>query len=379
MTVDLDRIRRRVADDPALHAAGPAAVRGPALRAAIARAVRAEQVLLDDRGLAAVVRDVTDLFTGLGPAERLLRAPDVTDVMINGPGDVWVERAGRLERTDVTYPDADAVRAAVLRVVGPQGLRFDRAHPTVDTRLPDGSRLHAVGAPLTAAGPLVTVRKFATVAHTWDDLEAVGAVPDVARRLLAAAVADRRAIVCCGRTGTGKTTLLGLLLSEVSSAERVVVVEDAPELALRCPHAVRLETRPATGEGTAAIDFRALVRQALRMRPDRIVVGEVRGTEVVDVLAALATGHEGCMTTVHSRAADEALVRLEGMALLAGLPLSAIRAQLAVSLDLLVVLDRDREGVRGVRQIAEVVGLTADGRLDWRDVWRRAAVAGGGR
>ncbi|HEX6257787.1 MAG TPA: ATPase, T2SS/T4P/T4SS family [Euzebyales bacterium] len=379
MSVDLDRIRRRVADDPALQAAGPAAARGPALRAAIARAVRAEQLLLDDRGLAAVVRDVTDLFTGLGPAERLLRAPDVTDVMINGPGEVWIERAGRLERTDVTYPDADAVRAAVLRVVGPQGLRFDRAHPTVDTRLADGSRLHAVGAPLTSAGPLVTVRRFATVAHSWDDLEAGDAVPPVARRLLTEAVADRRAIVCCGRTGTGKTTLLGVLLSEVSAAERVVVVEDAPELALRCPHAVRLETRPATGEGTAAIDFRDLVRQALRMRPDRIVVGEVRGTEVVDVLAALATGHEGCMTTVHARAADEALVRLEGMALLAGLPLAAIRAQLAVSLDLLVVLDRDSDGARGVRQIAEVEGLTADGRLDWRDVWRRQPVAGGGR
>ena len=182
-----------------------------------------EQLLLDDRGLAAVVRDVTDLFTGLGPAERLLRAPDVTDVMINGPGEVWIERAGRLERTDVTYPDADAVRAAVLRVVGPQGLRFDRAHPTVDTRLADGSRLHAVGAPLTSAGPLVTVRRFATVAHSWDDLEAGDAVPPVARRLLTEAVADRRAIVCCGRTGTGKTTLLGVLLSEVSAAERVVV------------------------------------------------------------------------------------------------------------------------------------------------------------
>jgi pilus assembly protein CpaF len=222
----------------------------------------------------------------------------------------------------------------------------------------------------------VTVRKFATVAHTWDDLEAAGAVPSAARRVLTDAVTDRRAVVCCGRTGTGKTTLLGLLLSEVSSAERVVVVEDAPELALRCPHAVRLETRPATGERTAAIDFRELVRQALRMRPDRIVVGEVRGTEIVDVLAALATGHEGCMTTLHSRAADEALVRLEGMALLAGLPLPAIRAQLAVGLDLLVVLDRDHDGARGVRQIAEVGGLTADGRLDWRDVWRRDASGG---
>jgi len=372
--VDLERVRRRVAQDPVLAGAGTQ--RGPALRSAIARAVRAEQVLLDDRGLAAVVREMTDLFTGLGPAERLLRDAAVTDVMINGPDEVWVERDGRLERTSVAYPDAESLRAAVLRVVGPQGLRFDRAHPTVDTRLPDGSRLHAVGEPLAADGPLVTVRKFATIEHSWDDLEAVGAVPATARRLLRAAVTDRRAIVCCGRTGTGKTTLLGLLLGEVTASERVVVVEDAPELRSRCPHVVRLETRPGGPDGGAPVEFRDLVRQALRMRPDRIVVGEVRGTEVVDVLAALATGHEGCMTTVHARAADEALVRLEGMALLAGLPVPAIRAQLAVSLDLVVVLGRDPDGRRGLRQIAQIDGTGADGRLRWHDLWRRGPIGG---
>ncbi len=370
MSVDLDRIRGRVAHDPVLAAGAPGANRGPALRAAIARAVRAEGLLLDERGLAAVVREMTDLFTGLGPAERLLRSADVTDVMINGPDAVWVERAGRLELTAVTYPDAESLRAAVLRVVGPHGLRFDRAHPAVDTRLPDGSRLHAIGEPLTARGPLVTIRKFATVAHTWDQLQQAGAVPGDVRRLLCDAVADRRAIVCAGRTGTGKTTMLGLLLGEVTAAERVVVVEDAPELALRCPHAVRLETRAVGPDGGVSADFRALVRQALRMRPDRIVVGEVRGTEVVDVFAALATGHEGCMTTVHARAADEALVRLEGMALLAGLPLDAIRAQMAVCLDLLVILGRDASGSRRLQQVATIDGLGADGRLRWHDVWR---------
>jgi len=377
MTVDLERIRRRVAQDPGLSAGGHLS-RGPELRAAIARAIRAEGLLLDERGLAAVVRDMTDQFTGLGPAERLLRDRDVTDVMVNGPGEVWVERRGRLERTSVTYPDAESLHAAVLRVIGPLGLRFDRAHPTVDTRLPDGSRLHAVGAPLTAGGPLVTVRKFATMGHTWDELEAVGAVPADARRLLCAAVAERRAIVCCGRTGTGKTTMLGLLLSEVTDAERVVVVEDAPELQPRCPHVVRLETRPPGAEADAGVDFRDLIRQALRMRPDRIVVGEVRGAELVDVLQALATGHEGCMTTVHARAADEALVRMEGMALLAGLPLAAVRSQLAVCLDLVVVLDRDLNGRRQVRQIAQVDGLAVDGRLRWHDLWRREGGSGAG-
>lgn len=373
MTVALDVIRDRVVADPVLAGRESAIGRGPALRAAIIRAVAAEGLLLDDRGLAAVVRDVTDLCTGLGPVQRLLRAPEVTDVMINGPHDVWVERGGQLERTAVTYPDAEALRSAVVRVVGPLGLRFDRAHPTVDTRLPDGSRLHAVGAPLTSSGPLVTVRRFSTVAHTWDDLASSGAVPHDVRALLCTAVVDRRAIVCCGRTGTGKTTLLGLLLSEVSAAERVVVVEDAPELQPRCPHVVRLETRPPGTDGVPGFDHAHLIRQALRMRPDRIVVGEVRGVEIVDVLQALATGHEGCMTTVHARAADEAAVRMEGMALLAGLPLAAVRAQLAVCLDVLVVLDRDRSGRRHVRQIAEVDGLGVDGRLRMRDLWRAGA------
>jgi pilus assembly protein CpaF len=376
MTVDLERIRRHVAQDAAF-AAGERFSRGPQLRAAIARAVRAEGLLLDERGLAAVVRDMTDLFTGLGPAERLLRDRDVTDVMVNGPKQVWIERCGRLERTPVTYPDAESLQAAVLRVVGPLGLRFDRAHPTVDTRLPDGSRLHAIGAPLTAAGPLVTIRKFATLGHTWDELEASGAVPAGARQLLCAAVAERRAIVCCGRTGTGKTTMLGLLLGEVTDAERVVVVEDAPELQPRCPHVVRLETRPPGAEADTEVGFRDLIRQALRMRPDRIVVGEVRGAELVDVLQALATGHEGCMTTVHARAADEALVRMEGMALLAGLPLAAVRSQLAVCLDLIVVLDRDLDGRRQVRQIAQVDGLSPDGRLRWHDLWCRTDASAG--
>lgn len=374
--VDLERIRRRVAQDSALLI-GSHLSNGPQLRAAIARAVRAEGLLLDERGLAAVVREMSDLFTGLGPAERLLRDSDVTDVLINGPGEVWIERRGRLERSDVTYPDEASLQAAVLRVVGPLGLRFDRAHPTVDTRLPDGSRLHAVGAPLAAAGPLVTVRKFSTMGHTWDQLEADGSVPAPARRVLRNAVAQRRAIVCCGRTGTGKTTLLGLLLGEVTDAERVVVVEDAPELRPQCPHVVRLETRPPGAGSQAGVDFRDLIRQALRMRPDRIVVGEVRGAELVDVLQALATGHEGCMTTVHARAAGEALVRMEGMALLAGLPLPAVRSQLAVCLDLIVVLDRDLNGRRHLRQIAQVDGLAGGDRLRWHDLWRRSPTAGG--
>jgi pilus assembly protein CpaF len=209
------------------------------------------------------------------------------------------------------------------------------------------------------------------VTHGWAELSAVGAVPEEVAALLRSCVADRRAVICCGRTGTGKTTLLNLLLADVPADERVVVIEDAPELRPRCAHVVRLETRPANPEGAGEVTIRDLVRQALRMRPDRIIVGEVRGPELVDVLQALATGHEGCMTTVHARAADEALVRLEGMALLAGLPLEAARAQIEVGVDVLVVLSRGPQGRRGVVQVAEMRRRGGDGPLRVGDLWRR--------
>lgn len=368
-TPSLELLRRRVADDPALALVADGPKRLATVRSAVARAVRDEGLLLPPDALAQLVRELTDALAGLGPIEPLLRDPAVTDVMVNGPSEVWVERSGRLERSGVTYPDAEALRAAVLRVIGPLGLRLDRARPHVDARLPDGSRLHALLPPLAAHGPVVTVRKFAPVRYSWEELAERDALPSEAAALLRACVTERRSIVCCGRTGTGKTTLLNLLLADVGADERVVVIEDAPELRPACPHVVRLETRPPNAEAAGEVTLRDLVRQALRMRPDRIVVGEVRGVELVDVLQALATGHEGCMTTVHARAADEALVRLEGMALLAGLPLEAARAQLAVGLDVVAVLSRGPDGRRGLVQIAEV-GWRG-GALTVRDLWRR--------
>lgn len=369
----LELLRRRVAEDPALAAAPPGPGRLAAVRSAVARAVRQEGVLLPPDALASLVRELTDAIAGLGPVEPLLRDPQVTDVLVNGPGEVWVERSGRLERTDVTYPDAESLHAAVVRVIGPLGLRLDRARPCVDARLADGSRLHALLSPLVAEGPVVTIRKFAAVTLDWDDLAASHAIPAEAGRLLRDAVAERRAVVCCGRTGTGKTTVLNLLLAEIDDTERVVVIEDAPELRPRCPHAVRLEARPPNADAAGEVTIRDLVRQSLRMRPDRLVVGEVRGVELVDVLQALATGHEGCMTTVHARAADEALVRMEGMALQAGLPLEAARAQLAVGLDLLAVLSRGPSGHRGLVELAEVTG--DGGPLRTRRLWARKAWA----
>jgi pilus assembly protein CpaF len=370
-TLDLERIRRRVADDPDVGAAAGGVARLAAVRAAVARAVRDEGVLLPQSALVPLVRDLADGLAGLGPVEELLRDPSVTDVLVNGPHEVWVERDGRLALTEVTFPDADALHRAVLRILGPLGLRLDPARPFVDAHLPDGSRLHALLPPLAPGGPLVTIRKFAAGGLTWDELASSGAVPPEVAALLLDAVRRRRAVVCCGRTGTGKTTMLDLLLSGVGGDERVVVIEDAPELRARCPHVVRLETRPPNTERAGAVDLRDLVRQALRMRPDRIVVGEVRGVELVDVLQALVTGHEGCMTTVHARSAAEALVRLEGMALLAGMPLDAVRAQLAAGLDLLVVCSRGPGGERGVTEVAEVAGGGPGAPVRATPLWRR--------
>ncbi len=371
-----EALRRRVADDPAIATAEPGQ-RLAAVRAAVARVVREEGLLLPAAELAAVVRDLTDDLAGLGPLEALLRTPGVTDVMANGPREVWVERHGRLERVDGGFADAEALRRAVVRVIGPLGLRLDRSRPHVDARLADGSRLHALLPPLAPDGPVVTIRRFAPVAKRWEDLAAEGAVPSEVAALLRGAIAERRAVVCAGRTGTGKTTLLGLLLDEVGAEERVVVAEESAELRPRCPHAVRLETLPANAEGAGEVTLHDLVRQALRMRPDRIVVGEVRGVEIVDVLQAMATGHEGCMTTVHARAAREALVRVEGMALLAGLPIEAARAQIEVCLDLLVVLGRDRAtGQRGVVEVAEVVPRGGEGPLRCETRWRREGWGG---
>ena len=361
------RVRRRVSDDVALRSAAPSVA---AVRSAIARAVRDEGVLLPSEHLAGLVRELTDDLAGLGPVQHLLRDPAVTDVMVNGPAEVWVERAGALCRTEVRFADADAIRTALLRVVGPLGLRLDRAQPYVDARLPDGSRLHAVIPPLSDGGPVVTIRRFSAVSLGWSDLEESGAVPLAAATLLRDAVTSRRAVVVCGRTGTGKTTVLNILLNEVGADERVVVIEDAPELRPACEHVVRLEARPPNAEGAGEVTIRDLVRQSLRMRPDRIIGGEVRGAEIADVLQALATGHEGCMTTVHAKAADEALVRLEGMTLQAGIPLAAARAQLGVGLDLLVVCSRGPGGARGLTQIAEVVSRP-DGSLGATDLWRR--------
>ncbi len=323
------------------------------LRRAVARALAAEGVVVAPARWAALVRDLVDDLGGLGPLEALLRDPDVTDVMVNGPDEIWVDRAGRLERTPVAFDDDDHVRRLLMRVLGPLGVRIDRAHPYADAVLPGGVRLHALLPPLSPR-TTVTLRRVAAVVPSWDELASGGMVPPDAAAVLRRAVDDRRNLAVCGRAGVGKTTLLARLLAGAGT-DRVVVIEDTPELSRPAPHCVHLRVRPPTPDGAGAVDVAALVRNALRMRPDRLVVGEVRGPEVADMLQAMNTGHDGSMTTVHANGAKDAIVRLEGMALLAGVPLAAARAQVASAMDVLVALDRDAGGARRLSEIVAVV------------------------
>jgi pilus assembly protein CpaF len=336
-----------------------------ALRRAVARALAAEGVLAAPDVWARLVRDLVDELGGLGPLESLLRDPLVTDVMVNGAEEVHVERGGRLERTQLAFDSDEHLVRTLARALGPLGVRLDRAHPFTDAVLPGGVRLHAMLPPL-ADRPTVTLRRVPAVVPSWEELATGGTVPVRLRQLLVEAVTARRNIAVCGRAGVGKTTLLARLLGEVGD-DRVVIIEDAPELRQPAAHTVHLRTRSASPDGVGRVDVATLVRNSLRMRPDRLVVGEVRGVEVADLLQAMNTGHDGSMTTVHANGADEALVRLEGMALLAGVPLDAARAQVAAALDLIVALDRSPAGTRRVSRVL-AVELARDGART-REVW----------
>jgi pilus assembly protein CpaF len=305
------QVQRRLAANGAV--AGDAA----GLRGAVAEALGANGAHLPAAGLDALVRAVGDELTGLGPLAPLLADPAVTDVLVNGPAEVWVERGGAIERAGVRFPSAAAVAALVQRVVAPLGLRVDESRPWVDARLPGGERFHAVLPPLAPDGPVVTIRAFARRRLHLRDLIERDALDAATARLLEAMVAAGIAIAVSGATGTGKTTLLNVLADAIPARERVVTIEDVAELRLPGPHVVRLEARPPNVEGRGEVPLRELVRNALRMRPDRIVVGEVRGPEVLDMLQAANTGHHGLMTTLHAGSPDEVPARLEAMALAA--------------------------------------------------------------
>ena len=385
-----------------MSAAGPASVAAPAgapgavrsrvyarLLAEASGPVRVEQLaalvgeeapLLGARQRARVVEELLAEVQGLGPLEPLLADAAVTEVMVNGPNEVWVERAGRLERVPLVL-DVPAIEHLIEKVVGPLGLRVDRSSPLVDARLPDGSRVNAVVPPLAVDGPCLTIRRFGARPVP---LEAFA--PAAVVELLSWAVPARLNLLVSGGTGAGKTTLLNALGGRIPAGERVVTVEDAAELRLPGDHVVRLEARPANAEGAGAVQVRDLVRNALRMRPDRILVGEVRGPEALDMLQAMNTGHEGSLSTCHANGPADALRRLETMVLMGDvdLPLAAVRAQLDSGLDLVVQVSRCPGGARRIVEVAEVVEVDRDSAGDHDDPPARrpprgSPAPGGGR
>lgn len=314
--------------------------------AKVAAALRAEGQVLGDRALLEVVEALRSELVGAGPLEPLLRDPAVTDVLVNGPDSVWVDRGQGLERVAVRFRDDAAVRRLAQRLAGLAGRRLDDAAPWCDAPLPDGVRLHAVLPPISRSGTLVSLRVGSRRAWTLEDLVASGAVPEAGTQWLRALVSARLSFLVTGGTGSGKTTVLSTLLGLVDPAHRLVIVEDTAELSPDHPHVVSLETRPANVEGAGAVHLRDLVRQALRMRPDRLVVGEVRGQEVCDLLGAFNTGHEGACGTVHANTAPDVVARLEALALLGGLGREALHAQVAAGLDAILHLGRDPSGRR---------------------------------
>ena len=327
-----------------------------ALEEAVRELVEAEAAILPAAEREEVAARIVRESVGLGPLEDLLADPAVEEVMVNGPGTVYVERRGRLEPTEVAFADEEELRHTIERILAPLGRRVDELSPMVDARLADGSRVNVVVPPLAIDGPAVSIRRFGAERPDPDELVARGSLSPAQRRLLEEAVAGRRSILVSGGTGSGKTTLLNALSGFIAPGERVVTIEDAAELRLRQPHVVRLESRPAGIEGRGEVTIRDLLRNALRMRPDRIVIGEVRGAEALDLLTALNTGHDGALSTLHANSPADALARLETLALMAdvGLPHAAIAEQVRRGIDFVVQLERRPDGSRVVAEIAEV-------------------------
>ena len=308
----------------------------------------------DDRDRLAT--EIADDIFGYGPLERYLGDPTISEIMVNGPHDIWIERDGRLSRTPLTFTDASHLRRIITKMVGQVGRRIDESSPLVDARLPDGSRVNAIIPPLSLSGPLLTIRKFRQDRFDIAELVQLGTLSPEGSGFLSRCIEAELNILVSGGTGSGKTTLLNALSAAVPERDRIVTIEDAAELRLVQRHVLRLEARPKNIEGEGEITIRDLVRNALRMRPDRIIVGEVRGAEALDMLQAMNTGHEGSLSTVHANSPRDALNRLETMVLMAGyeLPLRAIRQHVSAALDLIVHLDRLDDGSRRVVEIAEV-------------------------
>jgi len=306
--------------------------------------------------------EVLDELLGLGPIEPLLNDPDITEVMVNGPRQVYIERAGKVTKTDIVFENNEHVLRIIERIVAPLGRSIDTDHPAVDARLPDGSRVNCVIPPVAIDGPCITIRKFSRDRLSMEELIKHGSLSEGMAEFLHACVVARLNIIISGGTGSGKTTLLNILSSFIPEEERIVTIEDAAELQLQQEHVVRLETKIPNPDGSGGVTIRDLVRNSLRMRPERIVVGECRGGESLDMLQAMNTGHDGSLTTLHANTPRDAISRLETMTLMAGidLPVRVVREQIASAVDLIVQLSRLRDGSRKVTQITELAGMEGD-------------------
>jgi pilus assembly protein CpaF len=340
--------------------ADPAAVRHRVAADVRARLEGESGIAREDRER--IAGEIADDIVGHGPLERLLADDSITEVMVNGPWDVWIEREGRLYATSVRFSDESHLRRIINKMVATVGRRIDEASPMVDARLPDGSRVNAIIPPLSLSGPLVTIRKFGRERLALSDLVVRGTLTREAVEFLERCVRAELNVLISGGTGSGKTTLLNALSASIPDDDRIVTIEDAAELRLNQRHVLRLEGRPKNIEGEGEVPIRELVRNALRMRPDRIIVGEVRGAEALDMLQAMNTGHDGSLTTVHANSPRDVIARVETMVLMAGyeLPVRAIRQQVASALDLIVHLERLEDGTRRVTSITEVQRMESD-------------------
>jgi pilus assembly protein CpaF len=347
------------------------------VRVSVQSVLQGEDTPLSVTDRARLAQEIVDEVLGHGPIEPYLRDPTVSEIMVNGPDAIYVERAGVLEAVGVRFLDATHLRRTIEKIVARVGRRIDESSPMVDARLPDGSRVNAVLGPIALDGPVLTIRKFATDPFSVADLVSFGTFTPAVAEFLRLCVQGRLNVLVTGGTGSGKTTTLNVMSGFIPSTERIVTIEDAAELQLRQPHVVRMEARPSNSEGRGEVAIRDLVRNALRMRPDRIVVGEVRDGAALDMLQAMNTGHEGSITTVHANAPRDGLARLETMVLMAGvdLPVRAIREQVSSALDLVVHQARLRDGNRRVLAVAEVLGMEGD-MITMQDVFGFAWDAG---
>lgn len=362
---DLIRLKRYLADNlmRAVEMEGtPAAQRTTFIQQNMGRVFDQTQLKLPEDLKKEIFKQVFNDLLGFGPIQPLLDDPDVSEIMVNGPKKVFIEKKGQLTKSDITFDDDDHVIRIIDRIILPLGRRVDYDSPTVDARLPDGSRVNAVVRPVSIDGPSITIRKFRKDKLKAEDLIQFGSLTQQMADFLLACVRARFNIVISGGTGSGKTTLLNVMSGYIPDTDRIITIEDAAELQLQQDHVMRMETKPANSDGLNAVTIRDLVKNSLRMRPDRIVVGEVRGGEALDMLQAMNTGHDGSMTTVHSNSPRDAISRLETLVLMAGmdLPLKVVRQQISSAIDLIVQQTRLKDGNRKVTAITEVAGMEGD-------------------